>query len=112
RIAEGLEKDVGDDLQDQSVAEMAGKSEDYQFVEGETEKEVVRLGVTISPASVCVESPSSLQEDSDDRALRTSVVSQIQGAQERPTNQKGDEDSGRGTRYLLRRKRTNSCPHK
>ncbi|MCI74854.1 hypothetical protein A2U01_0096118, partial [Trifolium medium] len=55
---------------------------------------------------------SGLQGESDDRALRTSAVSQTQGAQACPTNQEGDEESGRGTRYLHRSKRTNSCPSK
>ncbi|MCI43991.1 hypothetical protein A2U01_0065230, partial [Trifolium medium] len=69
RITEGLEKDVGTDFQDQSAAEMAGKPEDYQSVEGEIENEGARLGDTISPVSGYEEFPSGLQGESDDRAL-------------------------------------------
>ncbi|MCI16261.1 sulfate transporter, partial [Trifolium medium] len=39
RFVEGLEKEVGKDYQDQSGAEKAGKPDDNQSFEGETEKE-------------------------------------------------------------------------
>ncbi|MCI63967.1 hypothetical protein A2U01_0085224, partial [Trifolium medium] len=68
---------------------------DYQSVEGEIENEGVRLGDTICPASGYEESPTGLQGESDDRVLRTSVVSQAQGAQACPTNPEGDEESSR-----------------
>ncbi|MCI10610.1 endonuclease/exonuclease/phosphatase family protein, partial [Trifolium medium] len=112
RFAEGLEKDVGNDFQDQSVAEMAGKPDDNQSFEGETEKEAVRFVDTISSASVCVESPANSQREYDDRALRTSDVPPIQDAHERLINQKGAEESNRGAKILLRSKRTNYCPPK
>ncbi|MCI65044.1 hypothetical protein A2U01_0086302, partial [Trifolium medium] len=79
RITEGLEKDVGTDFQDQSAAERAGTPEDYLSVEGEIENEGARLGDTLSPASGYEEFSSGFQGESDDRALRTSAISQTPG---------------------------------